>query len=105
MTEKHKAYSRKCTIQKHIIIQKPGKTCISKVPVASCGLTCIAKQGLKSEKSVPFACIPEGRLAKHYARKVQSGEAIADELRGMDVSFTTKMEQPRHCVSNLGGKG
>ena len=104
MIEKNQAYARKCTIQKHIIIQKPGERCISKVPVASCGSTCTAKRGLKSEKSVPFACIPEGRLAEHYARKVQSGEAIADELRGMDVSFTTKMEQPRHCVPHLVGK-
>ena len=91
-------FGGKCTIQKHITATRPGKICISKVPVASCGSICTAKRGIKAKKSVPFACLPNGRLADHYARKTRSGEAIAAELRGMEVSFTTKIKQPRHCV-------
>jgi hypothetical protein len=102
------ASTGKCTVHKHITIQRPGQVCISKVPVALCGTMCKAEQGQKVEKSVEFICIPEGRLAEHYMRKAQSGESLGNELRSMDASFATKMHQPRHCVasgpvSNQGG--
>jgi hypothetical protein len=99
------ASAGKCTIQKHVTVNRPGQICISKVPVALCGPVCKAEQSQKVEKVVPFTCLPEGRLAEHYARKTQAGEAIADELRGMEVSFSTKMEQPRHCVPTTGSSG
>ena len=99
------ASAGKCTIQKHITVNRPGQICVSKVPVAFCGPTCKAEQSQTAEKIVPFTCLPEGRLAEDYARKTQAGEAIADELRAMQVSFSTKMEQPRHCVPISGGSG
>jgi len=99
------ASAGKCTIQKHVTVNRPGQICVSKVPVAHCGPTCKAEASQKSEKVVPFTCLPEGRLAEHYARKSQAGEAIANELRGMQISFTSKMEQPRHCIPISGGSG
>lgn len=85
---------------KHITIQRAGQICISKVPVAQCGAMCKAEQGQKVEKAVDFTCLPEGRLAEHYTRKAESGAMINHELMAMDASFTTKMEQPRHCVAS-----
>ena len=89
---------------KHIIVPRPRKLCISKVPVSVCGPTCKAEQGQKVEKMVPFVCLPEGRMAEHYARKVHAGESIP-ELMTMETSFTTKIEQPRHCVPVSGSSG
>jgi hypothetical protein len=102
------ASTGKCTVHKHIVMQRPGEVCISKVPVTFCGPMCKAEQGQKVEKSVEFVCIPEGRLAEYYKHKAQAGESLVNELRSMDASFATKMYQPRHCVasgpvSNQGG--
>merc|ERR1712088_420913 len=102
------ASAGKCTVHKHIVEQRPGEVCISKVPITFCGPICKAEQGQKVEKSVEFVCIPEGRLAEHYKQKAQAGESLVNELRSMDASFATKMYQPRHCVasgpvSNQGG--
>ena len=96
----------KCTIQqKHVIFNRPGQICVSKVPIVHCGTTCKIAAGKTVEKVVSFTCLPEGRLADHYARKIQSGEAIVDELRGLEVSFSSKIEQPRHCVPISSGSG
>ena len=96
----YKAATGRCTILKHLTMMRPGKMCISKVPVTQCGPSCKSQESQMTVKPVPFTCLPLGRQAEHYLVKVQKGESLP-ELMHMETSFTTQMRQPSHCVHAL----
>merc|ERR1712002_585402 len=96
----YKAATGRCTILRHLTMQRPGKMCFSKVPVTQCGPSCKSQGSEMTVKPVPFTCLPLGRQAEHYMAKVQSGEPMP-ELASMETSFTTEMRQPAHCVRAL----
>jgi len=96
----YKAATGRCTILRHLTMQRPGKMCFSKVPVTQCGPSCKSQGSEMTVKPVPFTCLPLGRQAEHYMTKVQSGEPMP-ELASMETSFTTQMRQPAHCVHAL----
>merc|ERR1712121_231695 len=93
----YKAATGRCTILRHLTMQRPGKMCFSKVPVTQCGPSCKSQASAMPVKPVPFTCLPLGRQAEHYMTKVQSGEPMP-ELASMETSYTTEMRQPAHCV-------
>merc|ERR1712200_25948 len=86
----YKAATGRCTILRHLTMQRPGKMCFSKVPVTQCGPSCKSQGSEMTVKPVPFTCLPLGRQAEHYMTKVQSGEPMP-ELASMETSFTTQM--------------
>lgn len=96
----YKINTGKCTILRHIIMQQQSKICISKVPVTQCGPSCKSMSSDLVEKTVPFVCLPPGRLADNYIRKVHQGKPV-EELKSMETAFESKMNQPRHCVHAL----
>jgi len=96
----YKAATGRCTILRHLTMQRPGKMCFSKVPVTQCGPSCKSQGSEMTVKPVPFTCLPLGRQAEHYMTKVQSGEPMP-ELASMETSYTTQMRQPAHCVHAL----
>merc|ERR1712200_36277 len=96
----YKAATGRCTILRHLTMQRPGKMCFSKVPVTQCGPFCKSQGSEMTVKPVPFTCLPLGRQAEHYMTKVQSGEPMP-ELASMETSYTTQMRQPAHCVHAL----
>merc|ERR1712126_512687 len=96
----YKAATGRCTILRHLTMQRPGKMCFSKVPVTQCGPSCKSQGSEMTVKPVPFTCLPLGRQAEHYMTKVQSGEPMP-ELASMETSYTTEMRQPAHCVHAL----
>merc|ERR1712029_1026382 len=96
----NKAATGRCTILRHLTMQRPGKMCFSKVPVTQCGPSCKSHGSEMTVKSVPFTCLPLGRQAEHYMTKVQRGEPMP-ELATMETSYTTQMRQPAHCVHAL----
>merc|ERR1712198_746630 len=96
----YKAATGRCTILRHLIMQRPGKMCFSKVPVTQCGPSCKSQGSEMTVKPVPFTCLPLGRQAEHYMNKVQSGEPTP-ELASMETSYTSEMRQPAHCVHAL----
>jgi len=100
VAKSYKIATGKCTLLRHLTLQRPGQMCISKVPVTQCGPSCKSEQSHQVEKSVPFTCLPLGRLAEHYMLKSQSGNTL-NELLSMETTFTTTMKQPRHCVHSL----
>jgi hypothetical protein len=44
--------------------------------------------------------MPQGRVAEIYVQKANNGQDLP-ELRTMDTSFETKVEQPKRCVSSI----
>merc|ERR1712126_484959 len=68
----YKAATGRCTILRHLTMQRPGKMCFSKVPVTQCGPSCKSQGSEMPVKPVPFTCLPLGRQAEHYMNKVQS---------------------------------
>lgn len=90
----------KCTLLRHIIMQQSKEVCISKVPVTQCGPSCKASRSELVEKTVDFVCMPKGRVADLYIKKVHEGQTL-DELKNMDTAYKLKIQQPRHCVHAL----
>jgi len=87
------------SIKKHSAIYQGEKICISQEPVVQClpGSTPKAV----TNKTVKFVCLPEGRLSKLYAERIEHGES-PQELRQQPVAFETKMAQPISCgISQL----
>jgi len=95
----YKMSTGKCTVLKHLTVKRAGELCISKVPVTQCGPSCKSERSSLVQKSVPFTCLPLGRLSDHYLRKASSG--IIPELATEQTSFSTMMAQPTHCVHAL----
>jgi len=93
-----KAQAGKCIVKRHIVIQRQNEVCISKAPAMECRTACIAPKGQMIFKKTPFICIPQGRLADLYVKKASDGQEIK-ELRSMETSFESKVEQPKRCVS------
>merc|ERR1711862_921457 len=96
----YKAATGRCTILKHLTMDRPGKMCFSKFPVTQCGPSCKSQGSEMTVKPVPFTCLPLGRQSEHYMTKVQSGESMP-ELASMETSYTSEMRQPAHCVHAL----
>merc|ERR1712137_462672 len=48
------------------------------------------------KKTVNFVCLPEGRVAKLYAERIERGE-ILQELKHQPVAFKAEMDQPVSC--------
>merc|ERR1711955_122379 len=65
-------------IKKHSYIYKDDKICISQVPLVQCSINSIPREMRK--KTVSFVCLPEGRVAKLYAERIERGE-ILQELK------------------------
>ena len=51
-------------------------------------------------KAVPFTCLPQGRTAELYVEKANNGQALP-ELRNLETTFETNVEQPKRCVSSI----
>jgi len=96
----YKAATGKCTLLRHLFIQRGVKMCFSKVPITQCGPSCKSQDSKMTEKTVEFTCMPAGRQADLYKRKVNRGDLIL-ELKNMETSFSSQMPQPSHCVHAL----
>merc|ERR1712212_1267443 len=93
----YKAATGKCTLLRHLVQMRPGKVCISKIPVTQCGPSCKPQKSQMTEKPVPFTCLPQGRLAEHYLAKVTAGQALP-ELATKETSFAAQVRMPAHCI-------
>ena len=82
-------------IKKHSAIYQGDKLCISQEPVVQC--TTGSSPRAVTHKNIKFVCLPEGRVSKLYAERIERGES-PQELRQQTVSFETKMAQPISCV-------
>ena len=51
-------------------------------------------------KNVAFTCLPQGRTAEIYVQKANNGQDLP-ELRNLETSFESKVEQPKRCVSSI----
>merc|ERR1711872_190589 len=96
----YKAATGKCTLLRHLVQMRPGKVCISKIPVTQCGPSCKPQKSQMTEKPVPFTCLPQGRLAEHYLAKVTAGQALP-ELATKETSFAAQVRMPAHCIHAL----
>merc|ERR1719317_1601743 len=96
----YKAATGRCTLLKHLTMDRPGKKCFSKTPVTQCGPSCKPQASKLTVKPVDFTCLPLGRQAEHYMSKVNKGVQMP-ELANLDTSFTTEMAQPAHCIHAL----
>lgn len=85
----------RCSLLKHVIVNKSNEVCISKTPLLHCGRECKAANHV--EKTVPFICLPEGRMSEYYLEKVREGK-ILKELHSMEESYTKEMKQVHHCI-------
>ena len=86
-------------IKKHSVIYQGDKLCVSQEPVVQCSKGSFPKA--VTHKSIKFVCLPEGRVSKLYAERIERGES-PQELRQQPVSFETKMAQPISCgISQL----
>jgi len=81
-------------IKKHSTVYQGEKLCITQEPVVQCatGSTPMAV----TIKTVKFVCLPEGRVSKLYAERVEAGES-PQELKHQPVAFETKIAQPISC--------
>jgi len=105
VAKSYKLSTGKCTLLRHLTLLRPGQMCISKVPVTQCGPSCKSEQSQLVEKSVPFTCMPlASRLADTYMLKAQSGKPL-NELLSAETTFSSTMQQPRHCVHALVSSG
>jgi len=82
------------SIMKHSYIYQDGKICISQLPLVQC--TQGNSPSTITIKSVKFVCLPEGRLSKLYAERIERGES-PQELLHQPVAFEAKMSQPISC--------
>jgi len=86
-------------IKKHSTIYQGDKLCISQEPVVQCVSGSLPKA--VTHKTIKFVCLPEGRVSKLYAERIERGES-PQELKQQPVSFETKMAQPISCgISQL----
>lgn len=53
-----------------------------------------------ASKSVEFTCLKQGRIAEHYVEKANNGQELP-ELRNLETSFESKVEQPKKCISAI----
>jgi len=105
VAKSYKLNTGKCTLLRHLTLLRPGQMCISKVPVTQCGPSCKSEQSQLVEKSVPFTCVSlESRMAEEYMVKAQSGKPL-NELLSLETTFSSTMQQPRHCVHALVSSG
>merc|ERR1712200_296429 len=96
----YKAATGKCTLLRHLFIQRGVKMCLSKVPITQCGPSCKSQDSKMTEKTVEFTCMPIGRQAVLYQLKADMGDLIP-ELKNMETSFSSQIAQPSHCVHAL----
>merc|ERR1712200_228588 len=89
----YRAATGKCTLLRHLFIQRGVKMGFSKVPITQCGPSCKSQDSKMTEKTVEFTCMPDGRQADFYKRKVNRGDLIL-ELKNMETSFSSQMPQP-----------
>merc|ERR1712137_262370 len=75
-------------------IYKDDKICISQIPLVQCSINSMPREMRK--KTVNFVCLPEGRVAKLYAERIERGE-ILQELKHQPVAFKAEMDQPVSC--------
>merc|ERR1712240_861700 len=90
----------KFTLLRHLSIQRGVKMCFSKVPITQCGPSCKSQDSKMTEKTVEFTCMPAGRQADLYLKKVNQGKLIP-EFKNLETSFSSQMPQPSHCVHAL----
>merc|ERR1711931_214480 len=100
VTKAYKVATGKCTILRHLVMLRPGKVCISKIPVTECGPSCKPHKSQMTLKPVPFTCLPLGRMAENYLEKVIKGEALP-ELTTKETSFTSEVRMPAQCIHAL----
>merc|ERR1712126_758777 len=96
----YKSATGKCTLLRHLSIQRGVKMCFSKVPITQCGPSCKSQDSKMTEKTVEFTCMPAGRQADLYLKKVNQGKLIP-EFKNLETSFSSQMPQPSHCVHAL----
>merc|ERR1712111_325361 len=96
----YKVATGKCTILRHLVTLRPGKVCISKIPVTECGPSCKPHKSQMTLKPVPFTCLPLGRMAENYLEKVIKGEALP-EITTKETSFTSEVRMPAQCIHAL----
>jgi len=82
------------SVKKHSAIYQGEKICISQEPIVQCVSGSTPKA--VTNKTVKFVCLPEGRVSKLYAERIERGES-PQELRQQPVAFETKMAQPISC--------
>merc|ERR1719365_456330 len=99
-TKAAKSATGKCTLLRHLSIQRGVKMCFSKVPITQCGPSCKSQDSKMTEKTVEFTCMPAGRQAELYLKKVNQGKLIP-EFKNLETSFSSQMPQPSHCVHAL----
>merc|ERR1719369_698569 len=68
--KKESQQSAKGTLLRHLSIQRGVKMCFSKVPITQCGPSCKSQDSKMTEKTVEFTCMPAGRQADLYLKKV-----------------------------------
>lgn len=95
-----KAQSGQCTIRKHIVLQRSSDVCISKRPVTECRSACVVPNGQMVFKNTPFVCLQHSRVADLYVKKAADGKEIP-ELKNLQTSFESKIEQPKKCISAI----
>jgi hypothetical protein len=82
------------SVKKHSAIYQGEKICLSQEPVVQCVSGSTPKA--VTHKTVKFVCLPEGRVSKLYAERIERGES-PQELMQQPVAFETKMAQPISC--------
>jgi hypothetical protein len=57
-------------------------------------------KGQMVAKTVEFTCLSQGRVAELYVQKANNGQELP-ELRNLETTFESKVEQPKRCVSAI----
>jgi len=91
----HKTAPGKCTLLRHLVQTEEGKMCVSQVRVTLCSPSCRPKN--MAQKAVPFTCLPQGRLGKHYWKKANLGQELP-ELATREAAYTVQMNMPSYCI-------
>merc|ERR1711994_1234370 len=86
----YKSATGKCTLLRHLSIQRGVKMCFSKVPITQCGPSCKSQDSKMTEKTVEFTCMPAGRQADLYLKKVNQGKLIP-EFKNLETSFSSQV--------------
>merc|ERR1711868_263010 len=84
--------------RRHSYIYQEDKICISQEPVIQCSNDSIPEE--MRQKTVSYVCLPEGRVAKLYAERIERGES-PQELKHQPVAFKAGMEQPVSCRNQI----
>jgi len=82
------------SMMKHSYTYHQGKICISQQPVVQCS-SGYSPTSVTS-KSVKFVCLPEGRVSKLYAERIERGES-PQELKHQPIAWEAVMAQPVGC--------